>query len=74
MKFSIEDFLSKCDQIHNGKLHFLCSVCLLKSMVKSLFKFNTTTVKQSSFNHLIIADFVMPALLNTVARFSGKMF
>ena len=30
MKFSIKDFLSKCDQIRsgeilNGKLHFLCS-------------------------------------------------
>ena len=25
-KFSIKDFFSKCDQILNGKLHFLCSV------------------------------------------------
>ena len=25
MKFSIKDFFSKCDQILNGKLHFLCS-------------------------------------------------
>ena len=26
MKFSIKDFFSKCDQILNRKLHFLCSV------------------------------------------------
>ena len=26
MKFSIKYFFSKCDQILNGKLHFLCSV------------------------------------------------
>ena len=26
IKFSIKDFFSKCDQILNGKLHFLCSV------------------------------------------------
>ena len=26
MKFSIKDFFSKCDQIFNGKLHFLWSV------------------------------------------------
>ena len=25
MRFSIKDFFSKCDQILNGKLHFLCS-------------------------------------------------
>ena len=25
MKFSIKDFFSKCDQVLNGKLHFLCS-------------------------------------------------
>ena len=37
------------------KTPFLCNVCLLKSMVKSLFKFNTRAVKQSSFTHLIIA-------------------
>ena len=55
MKFSIADFFSKCDQIHNGKLHFLCSICLLKSVVKILFRFNTKAVKQSSFIHLIIA-------------------
>ena len=30
MKFSIKDFFSKCDQILNGKLHFLCSVFCLK--------------------------------------------
>ena len=24
-KFSIKDFFSKCDEILNGKLHFLCS-------------------------------------------------
>ena len=27
MKFSIMDFFSKCNQILNEKLHFLCSVC-----------------------------------------------
>ena len=54
MKFYIEDFFSKCDQIHR-KLQFLCNVCLLKSMVKKLFKFNTTAAKQTSFIHLIIA-------------------
>ena len=27
MKFSIKDLFSKYDQILNGKLHFLCSVC-----------------------------------------------
>ena len=26
MKFSIKDFFRKCDQILNGKLHFLCNV------------------------------------------------
>ena len=26
MKFSVKDFFCKCDQILNGKLHFLCSV------------------------------------------------
>ena len=26
MKFSVKDFFSNCDQILNGKLHFLCSV------------------------------------------------
>ena len=26
-KFSIKDFFSKCDQILNGKLHFMCSDC-----------------------------------------------
>ena len=26
MKFSIKDFFSKCDQILNGKLHFMCRV------------------------------------------------
>ena len=26
MKFFIKDFFSKCDQILNEKLHFLCSV------------------------------------------------
>ena len=31
MKFIIKDFLSKCDQILNGKLHFLCSVFKNKS-------------------------------------------
>ena len=25
IKSSIENFFSKCDQIRNGKLHFLCS-------------------------------------------------
>ena len=30
MKFSIKDFFSKCDQILNGKLHFLCSVIWTK--------------------------------------------
>ena len=25
MTFSIKDFFSKCDQILNGKVHFLCS-------------------------------------------------
>ena len=25
MKFSIKDFFGKCDQILNGKFHFLCS-------------------------------------------------
>ena len=62
MKFSIEDFFRKCDRIHRNlriwshllknpqkKLHFLCSVCLLKSIVINLFKFNTIAVKQSSF-------------------------
>ena len=64
MKFSIEGFFSKCDQIHkkpffeeslSGKLHFLCNICLLKSVVKNLVKFNTTALKQSSFIYLIIA-------------------
>ena len=26
MKFSIKDFFSKCDEVLNRKLHFLCSV------------------------------------------------
>ena len=47
--------LTITEEILNRKLHFLCSVCLSKSMAKNLFKFNTTTVKQSSFIHLIIA-------------------
>ena len=25
-KFSIKDFFSKCEEILNGKIHFLCSV------------------------------------------------
>ena len=36
-------------RILKKKLHFLCSVCLLKSIVINLFKFNTIAVKQSSF-------------------------
>ena len=26
-KFSVKDFFGKCDQILNGELHFLYSVC-----------------------------------------------
>ena len=60
IKFSIEDFFSKCDRIHKKLwiwlhlLHFLCNVYLLKSMVKNLFKFKSAAVKHS-FIHLIIA-------------------
>ena len=35
-KFSIKDFFSKCDQILNGKLHFLCSACIHLFLVKHL--------------------------------------
>ena len=35
------------EEILSGKLHFLRNVCLLKSMVKNLLKFNTTAVKPS---------------------------
>ena len=28
VKCSIQDFFSKCDQIYNGKLHFLCSASM----------------------------------------------
>ena len=42
MKLSIKDFFSKCDQILNGKLQFLCSVaygkglqCLRKNFIIS---------------------------------------
>ena len=38
MNFSIKDFFSKCDQILNGKLHFLSSVICLKSIIKILEK------------------------------------
>ena len=34
MKFSIKDFFSKCDQILNIKLHFLCSVSYLSNKGK----------------------------------------
>ena len=49
------DLVTFIEEILNGKLNFLCNVCLIKSMVKNLLKFNTTAVKQSSFIHLIIA-------------------
>ena len=63
-----KDFFSKCDQIQRKfqiqphlpmkssmETSFLCNICLLKSAVRKLFKFNTTAVKQSLFIHLIIA-------------------
>ena len=49
------DLVSFNEEILNGKLHFLCNVCLLKSMDKDLLKFNTTAVRQSLLIHLIIA-------------------
>ena len=49
-----EDLVTFIEEILNGKLHFLCNICLLEFMVKNLFKFNTTAVK-FSFIHLIIA-------------------
>ena len=33
MKFSNKDFFSKCDQIFNGKLHFMCSVSMGKKFI-----------------------------------------
>ena len=61
IKFSIEDFFSKCDRTTRNcgfgyiyYIYFLCNVYLLKSMVKNLFKFKSAAVKHS-FIHLIIA-------------------
>ena len=50
MKFPTEDFFNKCDQIqmvtiteeiHNGKLHFLCSVCFISVII---FVLKTTSL------------------------------
>ena len=38
MKFSIKDFFSKCDQILNGKIHFLCSDYCLKDFALNSHK------------------------------------
>ena len=46
-----KDLVIFIEGILNGKLHFLCNVCLLKSMFKNLFKLNTIKVKQSLFIH-----------------------
>ena len=40
MKFSIKDFFSKCDQIRNGKFHFLCSVQRKKESL--ILRFNSS--------------------------------
>ena len=49
------DLVTLAEEILNGKLDFLYSVCLWEFIVKNLFKFNTARVKQGSFIHLIIA-------------------
>ena len=56
MKFSINDFFSKCDHWRNGKLHFLCSDSFLISVSK-IFGFEENLIdltkilsyKQQSF-------------------------
>ena len=37
MKFSIKDLLNKCDEIPNGRIHFLCSDFSLHYRTTSLF-------------------------------------
>ena len=32
IKFSMKDFFSKCEEIFNGKLYFLCSASLTKEL------------------------------------------
>ena len=44
MKYSNKYFFNKCDQIFNGKLHFLCSASISSSLVK---------IDESSLNSLI---------------------
>ena len=37
MEFSVKDFFSKCDQILNGKLHFLYSETSIGSLTNSFY-------------------------------------
>ena len=56
-KFSIKDFFSKCDQILNGKLHFLCSACIHLFLVKHLDIYQIFRPKVLCFKKHLIKNF-----------------
>ena len=56
-KFFIKDFFSKCDQILNGKLHFLSSACIHLFLVKHLDIYQIFRPKILYFKKHLIKNF-----------------